>query len=182
MTTEDKTTARLFLALWPSPAVRRGLAAQQAQWAWPAGAALTPAVKLHATLHFIGAVPAARVAEVTQGLQVHAPRFELMLDSAELWPNRCAVLCASQLPAPLVRLHGALAQALRALDLPAEARPFRPHVTLARQAAGAVAPTPLAALRWPVRGYALVQSVGGRYMPIARYRSLASKPTRAGSG
>jgi RNA 2',3'-cyclic 3'-phosphodiesterase len=163
-------SARLFLALWPSPAVRRGLLVQQARWAWPAGAALTAAHKLHATLHFIGAVPAERVPELTQGLRVRVPRVTLVLDTAELWPNRCAVLCPSQVPAPLAALHGALAQALRALGLPVEARPFRPHVTLARDAAGVVPPARPAALYWPVRGYALVQSAGGRYTTIARYR------------
>jgi RNA 2',3'-cyclic 3'-phosphodiesterase len=162
--------ARLFLALWPSPAVRRDLAAQQARWAWPAGAAPTAADKLHLTLHFIGAVPSVRLPEVTQGLRVHAPRFALMLDGAEVWPNHCAVLCSSQMPSALTRLHGALAQALRALGLPVEPRAFRPHVTLARHATGAVPQTPSAALRWPVRGYALVQSAAGRYTPIARYR------------
>lgn len=169
MTTEDKTAAKLFLALWPSPAVRRRLAQQQAQWTWPASAALTPADKLHLTLHFIGAVPGERVSDVTRGLRVHAPRFEVLLDGAQVWPNRCAMLVASQRPAALIRLHGALAQALRALDLPVEARPFRPHVTLARHAAGAVPPPTPAVLRWPLRGYALVLSAGGRYTPIARY-------------
>ena len=169
MITEDDSAPRLFLALWPSPAVRRGLVAQQAQWAWPTSTALTPAAKLHATLHFIGAVPAARVADVTQGLRVHAPRFELTLGSAQVWPNGCAVLCPIQLPAPLVALRVALAQALRTLDLPLEPRPFRLHVTLARHASGAVPPTTPAALHWPAHGYALVQSAAGRYTPIAHY-------------
>lgn len=175
-------SARLFLALWPSPAVRRDLLAQQAQWAWPAGAERTAAANLHATLHFIGAVPSARLPDVIRGLRVHAPRFALMLDGAEIWRNRCAVLYPSEAPSALTRLHGALAQALRALGLPVEPRVFRPHVTLARHATGAVPPTPSAELRWPVRGYALVQSAAGRYTPIARYRFGDSKPTRAGSG
>jgi RNA 2',3'-cyclic 3'-phosphodiesterase len=162
--------------------VRRGLVAQQAQWTWPAGATLTPADKLHLTLHFIGDVPVARVAELAEGPHVSAPRVALMLDTAGLWPNRCAVLCPSQVPAPFDWLHGALAQALRALELPVEQRPFRPHVTLARHAAGAVPPLQPGALFWPVRGYALVQSAGGRYRPLARYRWNVSSPTRAGSG
>jgi RNA 2',3'-cyclic 3'-phosphodiesterase len=170
LTTEDSSTARLFLALWPSLAVRRALVVQQARWAWPAGAAPTAANKLHLTLHFIGAVPAARLVELTQGLRVRVPRSTLVLDTAELWPNHCAVLCPSQVPAPLVALHGALAQALRARNLPVETRPFRPHVTLARNAAGVVPPAQPTALYWPVRAYALVQSAGGRYTPIARYR------------
>jgi 2'-5' RNA ligase len=170
LTTEVGPTTRLFLALWPSPAVRQHLVEQQAHWSWPAGAALTPTDDLHLTLHFIGAVPAARVPDVVQGLRVNTPRFTLDLDTTEVWPNRCAVSCPCQTPAALATLHGALAQALRAQGLPVEPRPFRPHITLARHATGAAPPTPPATLRWPVRGYALVQSTAGRYTPIARYR------------
>ena len=54
-------------------------------------------------------------------------------------------------------------------SLPVEKRPFRPHVTLARHAAGAVPPSETAPLRWPVNGHALVQSAGGRYTPLALF-------------
>lgn len=166
-TTSD--TVRLFIGLWPTPAVRRALHAEQRRWTWPSSAALTGADNLHLTLHFIGAVPAARVPGVMQGLRANASRFTLELDTPELWPNRCAVWRPSQTPAALAELHSALAQALRALGLPVEPRPFHPHVTLARHASGAVPPTQPSALRWPVRGCALVQSAAGRYTPIARY-------------
>ena len=86
------------------------------------------------------------------------------------------------MPAASAGLPATLPQALRALALPVEPRPFRPHVTLARHASGAVPPVQPAVLHWPVRGYALVQSAAGRYSPIARYGRTASSPTRAGSG
>jgi 2'-5' RNA ligase len=162
VTATASDTARLFIALWPTPAVRGALCAEQGRWCWPAGVALAPADNLHLTLHFIGAMPAVRVPDVIQGLT-------LELDAPDVWPNRCAVWCASQTPTALAVLHGALAQALCALDLPVESRPFRPHVTLARHAAGAAPPMACAALHWPVRGFALVQSAAGRYTPIARY-------------
>lgn len=168
MTTEA-ASARLFIALWPTPAVRRALAAEQRLWQWPAGAALTAADKLHLTLHFIGTVPAAHVAAVAERLRLPCPRFTLVLDHAQVWPNRCAVLGASQVPASLAALHASLADALRALQLPVEARALCPHVTLARRAQGAVPPAEPSALRWPVRGYALMQSAAGRYTPVARY-------------
>jgi 2'-5' RNA ligase len=179
-TTSD--TVRLFIGLWPTPAVRRALHAEQRRWTWPSSAALTGADNLHLTLHFIGAVPAVRVPDLTHGLNVTAPRFTLTLDAPEVWPNRCAVWCPSRVPAALASLHATLAQALRALALPVEPRPFRPHVTLARHASGALPPVQSAALHWLVRGYALVQSAAGRYTPIARYGRTASSPTRAGSG
>lgn len=170
VTATASDTARLFIALWPTPAVRGALSAEQGRWCWPAGVALTPADNLHLTLHFIGAIPAVRLPYVMQGLRISAPRFTLELDAPAVWPNRCAVWCASQTPTALAALHGTLAQALCALDLPVESRPFRPHVTLARHAAGATPPMACAALHWPVRGFGLVQSAAGRYMPIARYR------------
>ena len=66
-------------------------------------------------------------------------------------------------------MHAALADTLRGLGLPVEARAFQAHVTLARRAAHAQPPVDVEPVRWPVRGYVLVQSAGGRYTPIARY-------------
>jgi 2'-5' RNA ligase len=159
----------LFLALWPSPAVRSALAAEQSRWHWPAKALRVEPAALHLTLHFIGPVPRSRLREITQGLARSCPRFTLLLDRCELWPNRCAILCPGQVPDALAALHAALADMLRRLALPVEARAFRPHVTLARRAAGALAPEQPEPLAWPVRGYALVQSAGGHYAPTARY-------------
>jgi 2'-5' RNA ligase len=160
-------TERLFIALWPTPALRRALHARQQRWQWPHGARLTSRDNLHLTLHFIGAVPAERVAAVAAGLAAPCPPFTLVLDDATVWPNACAVLTASVTPPPLATLYARLADALQALRLPVETRPFRPHVTLARYAQGAQAPAPLAALRWPVRSCVLVRSALGRYTPIA---------------
>jgi 2'-5' RNA ligase len=160
---------RLFLALWPDADVRSALAGQQALWQWPAGARPTRIDSLHLTLHFIGAVDAARVPAILAACHSESACFTLMLDRPELWPNHCAVLCASERPPALDALHQSLAQILRSLALPVEKRPFRPHVTLARRAAGAVPPREVAPLRWPVHGHALVQSAGGRYTPLAHF-------------
>ena len=169
MTTEGAANAQLFIALWPSPAVRRALAAVQHRWRWPGGAAPTAEDKLHLTLHFLGAVPVSRLSALARAIDLPCPRFTLVFDRAEVWPNRCAVLVASEVPSLLVDLHAVLADSLRRLHWPVEDRPFRPHVTLARKAAGAQPPAEPPTLRWPVRGYVLVQSAGGRYTPIARY-------------
>lgn len=162
-------TARLFVALWPGTRVRQTLAACRDRTPWPPGAAPTATDKLHVTLHFIGSVPAARVAEVAAALQVPVPAFELRLDVAECWNGGLAVLRPRIVPARLQQLHTELAAALRRLELPVEARPFRPHVTLARRAAPPL--PPVEPLRWRVGGYALVQSTrDGRYRLLARYR------------
>ena len=75
-------------------------------------------------------------------------------------------------PDGLLALQQRLGAALRALGLPTETRPYRPHVTLARKAAGAALRCEPAPLRWRVRSHALVESrPGGRggYIVLRRY-------------
>ena len=160
---------RLFLALWPPAPVRQRLQAWQAQWRWPSRAAVVPGDRLHLTLHFLGAVPRERLDALRAALAVSFTPFELRLGAASLWPRGLAALAPLEIPPPLLALHARLADALRAVELPVEARAFRPHVSLARKAAGALAPARPLALRWPVRRYTLMQSADG-YHPLRHYR------------
>jgi 2'-5' RNA ligase len=162
--------ARLFLALWPDAAARTALQAWQRAIGWPAGARPTAAAHLHLTLHFIGAVPRERLPQLATGLAVPAEAFELVLDDFAVWPNGVAVLCPSAAPPALLALNAALGPALRALGLPVDDRPYRPHVTLARHARGALlAGPPPGPVGWPVRsGYVLAESAGG-YRVLQRF-------------
>ncbi|MED5622060.1 RNA 2',3'-cyclic phosphodiesterase [Ideonella sp. BN130291] len=164
-------TARLFLALWPDEAIRAHLARAQATLPWPAGARPTLAENLHATLHFIGAVPSDRLVALIPALAVPPRRIELQLDRLELWPNGIAAWVPGTTPAALRALHGELEERLRDLQLPVEARPYRPHVTLARRATGLDSRTPgaLPPLQWHCDGHALVESAAGRYRVLHRY-------------
>ena len=154
---------RLFLALWPDDATRAGIAAWQRQWAWPPEAAPVPAERLHLTLHFIGNVPREKLPRLASGLKVAFAPFDFELHHGEVWPNTVAVLQPDGAPPEMKRLHDDLAGALRRLDLPVEGRPFRPHVTLARHARGAVPPADHASVHWPAsRGYVLAQSLPAR--------------------
>ena len=171
-TSERARTVRLFVALWPTPQVRSDLLAWRDAFAWPASAAVVASERLHMTLHFIGAVPRERVDAVRAGLAIEPASFELRFGRAELWPGGIAVLRPLAEPPALLDLHQRLGAALRALDLPTEARPFRPHVTLARRAAGAALTAEPAPLRWRVRSHALVESRLGRnggYVVLRRY-------------
>jgi RNA 2',3'-cyclic 3'-phosphodiesterase len=159
--TAAATTARLFVALWPDAAVRAAIAAWRDACTWPAGAAAVATPKLHMTLHFIGDVAADRLPAIVQGLRVPRQRFELVLDQCALWPRGLVVLQPSETPAALLALHAACADALRALELPVERRPFRAHVTLARGAAGAALQQATKPLRWPAGELALVRSHPG---------------------
>ena len=169
---DPAASARLFLALWPSPDENQRLVRHLNDWSWRQGSAVVQPDRLHLTLHFIGALDRKRIAEVSAGLKVPMTPFEIRLTRAEMWPRGLAVLRPGEPPAALTQLHERLAQALRALDLPIEARDFRPHVTLARRAAASTAPaTPLQHI-WRVSSYLLVDSAvgaGGAYHLLQRY-------------
>jgi 2'-5' RNA ligase len=153
---------RLFLGLWPQAEVHAALVAHAAAWAWPATARRTRPERLHVTLHFLGDVEAGRVPRLRTDLQVEWEGGDLVLDRAAVWPGGIAVLEATRIAPPLMDLHSRLAQALRALDLPVESRPWRPHVTLARKAFGAHPPLHAQAVTWRLApAYALVRSLPG---------------------
>ncbi len=178
-------TARLFLALWPTPALRHALAAHARLWRWPRGAARVDPAKRHITLHFLGAVPRAQLPGLAQALALPCPTAELRLDTPALWHGGLAVLLAREIPAALQDFHHALGQAIAGTGLPVERRPWHPHVTLARRAEGAQPPVRCKPLVWPVEpggpedgcGYVLVESVPG---PGGGYRILARYPITAG--
>lgn len=107
---------------------------------------------------------AERLPELRAGLGTPVTGFELRTGRAELWPGGLAVLCPLDTPAGLLQLHARLATALDALGLAPEARPYRPHVTLARKAFGATPPDAMLDLRWPVRAYVLAQSQQGYHL------------------
>ena len=153
---------RLFVALWPDPATRAGIARCQQAWEWPLRAAPVKAERLHLTLHFLGDVPGHRLPEIAAGLRGPFEPFALELEHGEVWPNGIAVLEPTRIPPQLERLHAALREAVIALGLAVDSRPFRPHITLARRARGAQPPAQHPRLHWRADdGYVLVRSLGG---------------------
>lgn len=166
---ERPATTRLFLALWPDPAIREALRAWRDAWTWPAGAAPVSTDKLHMTLHFLGNQPGERVPELVEGLEVPLAPFQLELGQPKIWPGGIAVIEPHAEPPELLRLHEDLAAALLSLGLPLEPRAYRPHVTMARRAGRAALPPPAPLLAWDISGYALVASRGGTYDLLAHY-------------
>jgi 2'-5' RNA ligase len=169
-------SARLFLALLPDEKAKAALAMHRDQWQWPAHTALYAPQDWHVTLHFIGAVPRPRLDELRAALAVPLTPFELCLDRPELWPHGLAVLCPEVVPAALRQLHAELGQALLGLGLRTDARPYRPHLTLARHAAPARPPPARPLPDWRVRSYALMASTGQaaqRYQVLRRYGDAA---------
>jgi len=162
-------TTRLFLALWPDDAVRDQLRAWRDAWTWPRGATPVHTDKLHVTLHFLGNQPTARLPEFLDGFQVPFEPFHLQFGRAELLHGGIAWLAPHSEPQALLDLHARLSDALLALGLTPEARAYRPHVTMARRANGAVMPQSGPAIDWRVEHYALVESRAGAYTVLREY-------------
>lgn len=161
-------TARLFLALQPPPAVRAALADHVAACQWPAGAAVYAPADWHLTLHFIGAVSREQLPALRAGLAVALTPFTLHLGVPAAWPHGLAVLLPHGTPPGLGALHEALGLRLRGLGLRTDARPYQPHLTVARRADPAQ-PASGPSCDWPVHSYVLMESTG---LPEARYRVL----------
>jgi RNA 2',3'-cyclic 3'-phosphodiesterase len=159
---------RLFIALWPTPATRASLVAARETLRWPAGTRQVAVSDLHLTLAFIGAVPQEQLGQVTQAAEIASARVELLLDRLEVWKGATVLLRPSAVPDGLLDLQCRTVQALQAAGLPFDARPFAPHVTLARKARG-ITETAVPPVRWRSAGHVLVLSAGGRYSVIARH-------------
>lgn len=162
----DPSTApaeRLFLALWPDPAQRARVQQAADAWTWAPAARRTRTERLHVTLHFLGAVPVTQLPAL-RALDLRWDGCVLQLDEATVWPGGIAVLEATQVPEALQALHAGLGQRLRELGIAVEERRYRPHVTLARKAAGSRPPAQRQPLAWPAGpAYELVRSLpGGR--------------------
>ncbi len=126
----------------------------------------------------MGSVPCWRLDELQNGLAVSVPPFALGVGQPELWPHGIAVLCPPVIPDELLQLHSRLGQALQQLNLKTETRPYRAHVTLARQAQGALAPPQGPSIDWLVAGHALMESTG---QADQRYRVLHSCGVSSGT-
>jgi 2'-5' RNA ligase len=173
--TTPPAPARLFLAAWPDAGVAERVDAWRGTLAWPPRARLTPRDGLHVTLHFIGNVAREHVARIADGLAVDFEPHAMALARPALWHGGIAVLGADA-GGPALELHARLAAALRALELPVETRPWRPHLTLARQAGGIALPEAGPEARWRVGHYALAESGGGRYTVLRRYPARVWPP------
>jgi 2'-5' RNA ligase len=169
LTMDAPATARLFVALWPDGALRQRLAEQVRHWRWPRGARLVAPENLHLTLHFLGSQPRGCIAAIDELLRaVRSVAFELALQEADVWRGGVAVLESTEVPGELAGLHAVLGEGLRRIGIEPERRPWRPHVTLARRARGAVASSVGLPLRWHGCGAVLVESRDGYHVVSTR--------------
>lgn len=163
---------RLFFALWPDSALRRALHDRiELITASIAGKPQRPD-QWHVTLEFLGQVPLEHQPRLRAAAdRVSRPPITIEFDRVEHWRKPQVVcLVASRIPAGLAvlvtELHAALAEEGFTLD----ARPFCPHVTLARKVQAAADSFLEPPFVWQSNGFALVRSVtdpaGSRYEPL----------------
>lgn len=164
-------TRRLFFALWPTAELRERVAARMTAMTHIPCRVMTPG-NLHVTLAFLGAVPATRLPDlVALGRRLQFTPCEISFDRLAIWKKaRVLVLTASQVPDPLQLFAAQLRTELSETGLHVDDRPFRPHVTLARDVGAPPCDVATAPLVWPARDFVLVESVatenGVQYRPL----------------
>ena len=161
---------RLFYALWPDDAVRAALMDIQA----PMHGRKTPYRNLHITLAFLGQQPAGMLPALKKIL-AELPRTAppLVLDRVGYFTNnRIAWAGMHGTPDALIALQRDLTHRLRQNQIDfKDAAEFRPHVTLARDAAPPEC-LPFEPICWQADHVALVESV--TQQDGVSYRVLAS--------
>ena len=127
----NKTSLRLFFALWPDETIRNELALMSRRLVGKR--AIKPA-NLHLTLVFLGTVLTEQRVCYEQSLQgISIPPLQLRLDHLGHWPKPGILwLGPSETPAELTDLVAQLNQRLSQYGFTPERRPFRAHITLAR--------------------------------------------------
>jgi 2'-5' RNA ligase len=193
---EVPTTAaeprRLFFALWPSQQLQEQMHGLARDLVRSGSARLIPAEKLHLTLAFLGSVDAARQACYEQAADaIRTGPFTLTLDEAGVWRRSGIVWVGTpRTPAPLLDLVRDLSIGLARCGHEPETRPFKVHVTVARNARGhrhaargrlpesagvqaAAAVRAALPFEWAVDDFCLVQSQmlpdGARYQILKRW-------------
>ncbi len=167
---------RVFFALWPRQRERDALADWQAALLPVCGGRVMRPETLHNTLVFLGGVAPHRLEALQLAAQevVFQP-FELCFDTARYWGhNHIAFAAPSNVPPQLARLEADLEQRLVRHRFRFDRRPYKPHITLLRNARWSDAELPaMRAVRWHVGDFALVQSLGDeqgtKYEVLARF-------------
>lgn len=165
----DPKRRRLFFAFWPDEQLRTTVAAARNRL-FPLSGRPVPVDGLHVTAAFLGPVSETRLGALLALGAVITP-LTIEFDRLEHWSKaRVLVAATTHLPTDVRDVVDRLWQQLDRLGFAREARPFRPHVTLARDVRTVRAGLPWRPLRWPSDRLVLVESVttpdGVVYRPL----------------
>jgi 2'-5' RNA ligase len=167
---------RLFFALWPDATEREALARAFGAAVAAAGGRSVPVENLHATVEFLGPVPDSELGRLAAlGAALRLPDEALVLDQLAWWRRaRVLAVAPSAPPAGWLAAHARLRAALRDGGFRVDARPWLPHVTLARDVVVQPVLTGAGTVEWRPAELVLVESAatpaGSRYLPLARWR------------
>jgi 2'-5' RNA ligase len=163
---------RLFFAIWPDGEAAGALSEAARSLAELAGGKPVPLEKIHLTLAFLGeADDEAAARAVTVARSIEAKPFRMVVDEVGSFRGaRVAWAGCSKTPPQLASLQSGLESGLRGRGFELEARPFVPHVTLARRISKGVPRTPIAPVAWEARELTLVRTLAGRYSILERWR------------
>jgi 2'-5' RNA ligase len=164
--------SRLFFALWPDDKIRqelirlrRSLQPQVKEFRW------VPPHNFHVTLVFLGNIDPNSAASIKQSVEsIAAKPFELVFDRVSYWnkPKAVCLTCRQQ-PAPeLMRLVEALGLAVAHCGVQTDAKPYTPHITLARKAPAFIEQC-CEPIVWRAESFCLVESCnepGGVYYKV----------------
>jgi 2'-5' RNA ligase len=166
--------ARLFFALWPDAGTRAALA-DAAMRVDIRAARRVQADDLHLTLSFLGEVGAIERRHLAGMAAPDLPGFTLEFGLCGWWrASHVAWLAPLAVPVALDALQAWTAAAGARVGVAPEVRPFRPHVTIARQATRVPRASGGLELTWQVTDFALVESVADPRS--TRYRVCAAWP------
>lgn len=167
-------TERLFLALWPDSSVRAALDSVSRGLRLKGGR-IIPARNLHVTLVFLGNIDAARRVCMEQAVSsVRASAFEFLLTAVE-WRRKTGIVWATpaEISAALLDLVTSLQSALSVCQQSLERRPYRLHVTLARDVQAGPRLQAIAPITWRAAEVCLVSSgltpAGSEYTVARRW-------------
>lgn len=165
---------RLFFALWPDEAIHEAMVERRALLG-ELSRRRVPDHNLHATLLFLGNQPADRLAQIEAAAgEVSGESFRLHLDRFGWFARARVVWLGGEAPEAAQALVGRLGKAMSMLGLTFDERPFKPHVTLFRGVSRRPdLPTP-EPIDWPVREFALIESIAGQPYRLLRTWSISA--------
>jgi len=173
---DARTDVRAFFAVVPDDEVRRQFSALARDVARRSRGRAVSGDHVHLTLAFIGDVAATAIPAL-RAVGDALPRVGAMLefDTLGAWrASGVAWIAPQEVPMPLTRMHAALRDTLAGAGFAVDARPFRPHVTLARRCVQPQPRTGCPPVRWRVDRLCLMGSQLRPEGPI--YTELAAWP------
>ncbi|MBV8782552.1 MAG: RNA 2',3'-cyclic phosphodiesterase [Gammaproteobacteria bacterium] len=175
-----KGARRLFFALWPDAAGRQALLTATAAAVAASAGRPVPEQSLHLTLLFLGSVAPERAAHLpgaARQASARVPqaqrRLEVELVRLAHWREAAVLAALGSASAGVEHLAAGLRAAVGP-DFRLDVRPFRAHVTVARQVQRAGPLGAIAPVRWDFDAFALIESRSARGGPL--YSVVESYP------